>query len=64
MKIALATLLQKSSVTEAHNIFVTENSAINIEQSEKSAINNWSGRWVYVDDGIFPHPHVVGQRHG
>jgi hypothetical protein len=22
-----------------------------------------SGRWVYVDDGIFRHPHVVGLRH-
>jgi hypothetical protein len=22
-----------------------------------------SGRWIYVGDGIFRHPHVVGLRH-
>jgi hypothetical protein len=22
-----------------------------------------SGRWVYVDDGIFRHPHDMGLRH-
>jgi hypothetical protein len=53
-------LLQKPSVTQAHNIWVI----IHIEQSEKSAINiDQSGRWVYVDDGIFRHPHVGGLRH-
>jgi hypothetical protein len=32
-------LLQKPSVTQANNIWVTENTVIHIEQSEKSAIN-------------------------
>jgi hypothetical protein len=37
-----------------------------VEQSEKSAINilySRSGRWIYVDGGIFRHPHDVGLRH-
>jgi hypothetical protein len=32
-------MLQKPSVTQAPNIWVTENAVIHVEQSEKSAIN-------------------------
>jgi hypothetical protein len=39
MLLYAVSLLQKPSVTQAHNIWVTENSVTHMEQSEKSAIN-------------------------
>jgi hypothetical protein len=38
-------MLQKPSMTQAHNIWVLENAVIHIEQSEKSAINIDQAAW-------------------
>jgi hypothetical protein len=57
-------ILQKSSMTRNQNMWVTENSVIPTDRSEKS-VNHIcrSGRSIYVDDGIFRPPHNSGLHH-
>jgi hypothetical protein len=53
-----STLLLKPSMTQAHNIRVKENSVIHVDQSDPH--QDRSGLWIFVDDKIFRHPHVMG----
>jgi hypothetical protein len=64
----MRTFLQKPSVTQAQNMWMTENSFIHnphIDRSEKSVINiqNIRPLDLYVDDGIYRPSLVSGLRH-
>jgi hypothetical protein len=48
-------------MTQAHNMRVTENSVIHVDQSNPH--QHRSGLWIFVDDKIFRHPQVIGLRH-
>jgi hypothetical protein len=57
------TLLQKTSVTQEHNMRVTENSFIHIDSSKKSVIHiDWAA-WPTCMSEFFQRPHVVLLRH-
>jgi hypothetical protein len=56
MKLFSYTLLQKPSMTQAQNMWVTENSVIHIEWLEKSVINiDRTARSTWKTEFSFPH---------